>query len=319
MVGPFVRNPMLRRLLQCWWLPVLVAPLLWMLLETWTWTPSSRPHHCYMPILLYGAAIAGFAGAAYAHAATATLRERLRHTLAGHRFLCPHCLCFGAFRFACGACGNEVEPAAVHTRGAFVPDCSHCGALLFPRSGDTADNVRAWCRHCARVCEREIHHERQVQVVATLREGDFAAFCTAIRACPVRTRGGIDAACHDDGARLTFVFSLTDRTGRGATPRAAHALRASGRIWLWLDGADVEPLKLGEIVDRLLRWTDLSGARRRKIAVGTRGDLPDSSRRLLAARFGEVVAHVAPADLMGAGVPRARAPRERIAVPGKGG
>ena len=39
---------------------------------------------------------------------------RLRRAL-GHRFLCPDCLHFGEPRYACGACGDEIEPFVVQT------------------------------------------------------------------------------------------------------------------------------------------------------------------------------------------------------------
>jgi hypothetical protein len=251
----------------------------------------------------YAAVLTGIVAAAGLHAAGAALREGLRHTSSDHRFLCPHCLRFGEYRFACGACGRAVDALTVHTYGAYVNDCPHCGVLLFSRDGESGVGVQAGCQHCARVCERQIYHEREVAVVGALRESDFAALCSAIGARPERTRGGIHAGCHDDGARLTYLLSLGNLPTFAAALPGAHALWAVERIWV--DGNDVEPLKLGEAVDRFLQQTRLSAAGRQALAICVGGDAPSgASHRLLAARFGAVVDHVTPGHLIDAGAPR---------------
>ena len=127
MIRTLARNPLLRSLTQNWWLPVLVAPFFVAFL--------GAPALAALLPLLFGAMVVGIAGAACAHAGLAALQEGLRHERHGHRFLCPHCLRFGEFRYACGACGHEVDPLIVHTRGAYVNDCAECGAHLCARDG----------------------------------------------------------------------------------------------------------------------------------------------------------------------------------------
>lgn len=294
MVSPLFRNPLLRLLFQLWWLPVLAAPVLWVPLASWV--PWLLPHPAWVPIA-YGAVLAGIAGTAGLHAAGVTLWEGLRHARRGHRFLCLHCLHFSEFRFACGACRSEVEPLIVHTRGAYVNDCPQCGAVLFSRDGETGVGVQAGCRHCGRVCEPEVYHERQVEVVGALRESDFAAFCAAIGAVPTRPLAGIPMGWHDSGTRLTVVLSVGELPTHAAMLPATHAIWAVERIWM--DGSDVEPLKLGEAVDRFLGRTRLSAARRQDLVLCIGGEIPDGpASRLLTARFGTVVGHVAPAALV---------------------
>jgi hypothetical protein len=88
-----------------------------------------------------------------------------------------------------------------------------------------------------------------------------------------------------------------------------HALWAVERIWL--DGSDVEPLGVGEAVDRFLHRTGLSGTRRQAISICVSENAPEATLRLLTARFGAVACGVAPADLIGADAPHERAPAKR--------
>jgi hypothetical protein len=314
MLCALLRNPLLRLLFQLWWLPVLASPILLVLIGAWA--PWPLPHPGWVTIA-YGAALAGMVGVACLHAGDAAVRERLRHELAGHRFLCPHCLHFGEIRFGCAACGREVEACHVHTRGAYVNDCAHCGAVLFSREGESGQGVAAWCRRCKRTCEREVHHERQVRVVGALRENDFVAACAAVGVQPVQSRSGIRVGCHDDGACFTLLFCLGDLPSFAGMLPHTHAFWSVEQIWL--DGNDVEPLRLGETVDRFLHRTGLLAARRRTVAIGIGGDAPDATRRLLAARFGPVVCHVAPTEWVAPGAPGVLSPRERAVAIGKGG
>lgn len=298
MIRTLARNPLLRTLTQNWWLPVLVAPLFSVFLGFTL--PVAGALAAMMP-LIYGAAVVGIASAACAHGGIAALREAWRHERQGHRFLCPHCLRFGEFRFACWACGHEVDPLIVHTRGAYVNDCAECGARLCARDGKLETAVQAFCRHCSRACEREIHHERRVRVIGTLRESDFTTVCDAIGVEPARTLGGIDRGGYDDGERMTFVLSLAKLPGFAAMLPDAHALWSIEQ--LWLDGSDGKSLDLGEASDRFLHRSGLSEARRQRLTVTVGGTVPDGpARRLLNARFGKVVYRVPPAALVGVSV-----------------
>jgi len=315
MVYVLRRNPLVRFLLELWWLPVLGPLLLWIFLARYV--SGWLPYPGWVPVV-YGAALAGIVGTACLNAAVAGLREDLRHRRARHRFLCPHCLRFSELRFACRACGAEVEPLIVHTHGAYVNDCAQCGAHLFSREEASGQGVQACCGYCSRVCEREVHHERQVRVVGVLRESDFTAFCAALGVPPERTRGGIDRAYYDDGVRLTFVLCLARLPGFVDLLPATHALWSVERIWL--DGNDVEPLKLGEAVDRFLHRAGLTGAQRQAIRVYVGGEARDPALdRFLAARFGRVDRGIAPTEMVGADGTRLPAPRERAGAIGKGG
>lgn len=307
MMSALFRNPLLRLMIQLWWLPILAAPVAHAIFRPWL-PMLLLPHPAWAP-LLYGALLLGIAGKACLHAASATVREHLRHEEAGHRFLCPHCLRFGEYCFACGACRREVEPVVVHTRGAYVNDCPHCEALLFPQGEETGAGVEGRCHYCSGVCEARIYHERQVRVVGTPRASDFAAFCSAIPIEPERTRSGLYMACHDDGTRLTVVLDLSRLPGYVATLPETHAL--GGMEHLWLNGSDLDPLRLGEAVDRLIERTGLSDWRRQATVLSVGGGAPEgAARRLLAARFRTVVEDVAPRALIGAGAPRLPAPEE---------
>jgi hypothetical protein len=306
MVRLLLRNPLLRLLLHLWWLPVLAAWFLVIILGLWA--PWSLPHP-EGALATYGVLLAGIVGMACLHAADPVLRERIRHDCAGHRFLCPHCLHFGEFCFACGACGREVDALTVHTQGASISDCPQCGAGLFSRDGKVGERVSAGCRHCSAVCKREIYHERQVRVVGALRESDFTAFCSAIGVRPAHTRAGIDVGYHDDGVRLTVVLCLSDLPGNAEALRLTHAFWAIQG--LWIDGKNAEPLRLGEAVDRFLQRAGLPTVLQKALTICVGGDAPDAARRLLAARFGRVACRVAPADLIGAEAPRVPARAER--------
>jgi hypothetical protein len=315
MVRPLSRNPLLRSLVQNWWLPVLAAPALSI---AWTTlSPTLAVLTAWLPVV-YAAALVGIVGPVCLHAGVSALREELRHARRGHAFLCPHCLRFDELRFACGACGHEVEPLIVHTRGVYVNDCPDCGALIYSRDGESGKGVQALCRHCSRVCDREIYHERRVRVVGALRESDFTALCAAIGVQPARTLGGIDRGCHDDGDRLTFILSLAKLPGFAAMLPSAHALWTIEH--LWLDGSESDPLELGEGVDRFLHRAGLSERQRQRMTLCVGGRVPENAaRRLLAARFGRVAYRVAPAALIGAGASSVPAPPDAVGVMEKAG
>ncbi len=156
------RNPLLRLLGRLWWLPALT------IVAAWGLGGERGLRLAGLGVVAYLAAVAGIVGAASAHGAYAASRERARHRSAQHRFLCPDCLHFGDFDFACGACGKRVEAFLVHTSGAYVNDCPHCHEHLLSREGLDGRGVQAHCERCKGNCDRAIHHERQVRVLATL-------------------------------------------------------------------------------------------------------------------------------------------------------
>ena len=158
------RNPLLRLLGRLWWLPALTLLATWGLggERGWRWASNG--------IVAYLAVVAGMICAAWARGTFAAVREHARLSSAQHRFLCPQCLHFGGFHFACGACGKRVEDFLVHTGGDYVNNCRHCKAELLTQKG-----VQARCEHCQHACERAVYHQRQVGVLGALLPDDFTA------------------------------------------------------------------------------------------------------------------------------------------------
>src|SRR5262245_416258 len=132
------RNPLLRLLGRLWWLPALA------LVAAWGLGGERGLRLAGLGIVGYLDAVAGMIGVAWAHGAYAGSPARARRYSSDHRFLCPDCLHFGDFDFACGACGKKVKAFPVHTNGAYINDCPDCHAHLLPRDGLDGRGVRAY-------------------------------------------------------------------------------------------------------------------------------------------------------------------------------
>jgi hypothetical protein len=241
-------------------------------------------------------------------------RKRLR------RFLCPHCLHFGDFNFACGGCGGKVEEFVVHTNGAYADSCAHCQALLFSHDGADGVGIRAYCQRCNETCDGSIHHQRQVRVVGTLLSADFRPLC------------------YNDGTSLTYVLNLTaldmleksqiandypneiNKLQTGSKNQSTyllhllvmpliirfalkHAHAVNALEFIWVDAARDDQqalaLELGQAADRLIRQrASLPKARRRALAVCVpQTRLDPVVEHVLRTRFGSIRYGVALTDL----------------------
>ncbi|MCC7493115.1 MAG: hypothetical protein IT204_12230 [Fimbriimonadaceae bacterium] len=92
-------------------------------------------------------------------------RERRR---AQWRFLCPHCFCFGPFRYACGDCHRPLEDLVLRTAGQYIDTCSHCQARLFETPA--APRIEARCVACGETTSLEPSHRTAVVVEGALSE-----------------------------------------------------------------------------------------------------------------------------------------------------
>jgi hypothetical protein len=284
------RNPLLCLLGRLWWLPALT------LTATWGLGGEQGLRWAGLGVAAYLAASAGMIVAAWAHGAYALLREHARRRSAHYRFLCPHCLRFGGFHFACGACGKKVEAFLVHTNGAYVNDCPHCHAHLLSREAEKGSGVRAYCEWCKGNCDCAIHHQRQVRALATLLPADFTALCQTNGTQEQQAQGGIGYAYNDGGARLTYLLNLNSLTETARELPHTHALRELKSIWLNAAGDNNEAaLKVGEAADRFDRQTSL--AKTLTVCV-PQTNLNDALRNVLETRFKAIKYGVTPEDFL---------------------
>lgn len=290
------RNPLLRLLGRLWWLPALTL----VIAAFGIWEEQGF-RLVGLGGAAYLAAIAGIVGAAWAHGACVALSKSARRRSSRHRFLCPNCLRFGVFQFACGACGKEVETFLVHTNGAYINDCSHCHVPLLSRDGLDGRGVRSYCERCKGNCDHAIHHQRQVHVVGTLLPADFVSLCQAVGAQKRQAQDGIGFAYDDDGVRLTYTLDLSSLTN------AAHSLPRTHALWevesIWLEASGDAPqrlaLEIGQAADRFITETGLSETQQRALTVCVRQSaLHDDVQNKLETRFGAIKYGVAAAGFV---------------------
>jgi len=186
--------------------------------------------------------------------------ERARRL--NHRFLCPNCLHFGGFDFACGECWAEIPG---YDSGYKTQTCPRCRRSLLSADGD---GVRAYCKQCKGNFDRAIYHQREVRVLATLRPTDSKSLYRAISGQEYQPQGG-KGYVYDDGARLAYVLNLSDFTDK------AHSLSPTHALWkvqsIWLDALASNPKELAlewaETADRSIAQARLTEANRQAITV----------------------------------------------------
>jgi hypothetical protein len=200
-----------------------------------------------------------------------------------HRFLCPNCLHFGGFDFACGECWAEIPDYA----DGKTQTCPRCQRSLLSADGG---GVRAYCKRCQENCACAIYHQRQVRVLATLRPADSALLYRAISGQEYQPQGD-RGYVYDDGERLAYVLNLNDFTNK------VHSLPQTQALWevesIWLDVSASDPrklaLELGEAADRFIAQARLTEAQRRAITVCVyQPEAAPVLKLVLEARFGEV-------------------------------
>jgi hypothetical protein len=179
-----------------------------------------------------------------------------------HRFLCPNCLHFGGFDFACGECWAEIPDYA---NGNKIQTCPRCQRSLLSADGG---GVRAYCKRCKGNFDRAIYHQRQVRVLATLRPADSHSLYRAISGQEYQPQGG-RGYVYDDGARLAYVLNLGDFTDEAHSLPPAHALWEAESIWLDVSAGNPKELALewGEAADRFVGQAKLTEAQQQAIIV----------------------------------------------------
>ncbi len=201
-----------------------------------------------------------------------------------HRFLCPNCLHFGGFDFACGECWAEIPDYA---NGKNTQTCPRCQRSLLSADGN---GVRAYCKRCKGNCDRAIYHQRQVRVLATLRPADSQSLYRAISGQEYQPQGG-RGYVYDDGERLAYVLNLSDFTDETHSLPQTHALWEIESIWLDVSASNPKELALewGEAADGFIAQAKLTEAQRRAITVCVRQAEADTVvKPVLETRFGKV-------------------------------
>ncbi len=293
---PLFRNPLFSLLRRFWGLPIIIPAL------AWGFGGLKGLELALEFLVTCLVIIIGIVGTALAHGWYAKLRESIRRRVSGYKFLCPSCLHFGDFHFACGACGAEVEPFLVNTCGVYVNDCLECHQPLFSeREGNTA-GPKAYCPNCLDRCERNPHHSRRVRVVATILSRDFDLFCCLPGAQKGQARDGTQFLYLDDGSDLSFVLDLSDLQQSRDTKMPAHASLNLEAIWL--DAAGAESLELARAVDAFLRTPVGAAIRQADVSFCLRQEEPDPVlENRLEAQFQRVRCGIEPMNLLSSETP----------------
>jgi hypothetical protein len=284
------RNPLMKLVGRFWWIPAL-APFAGLGLGS-----EHGGKIAAACTEVYLALVAALTAMACAHGAVASGRWRASLRQRRCRFLCPHCLRLGGFRFACGSCGEEIEPFAVLTKGIYVNDCPHCKAALFGRPGQAEGIVRAYCGQCGQNADRVVHHERAVRIIGTFHGEDFLKTARAIGARQ-ESAWDIGYACRDDGRELDYVVDIGELLNKPAGVPSDHAVRHLDV--LWCDAAAEDPLKLGREVDRFVSLPEMPEERVRTVPVCiARDSLDPAAGSRLKALFDTIRYGVPPQELV---------------------
>ncbi len=200
------------------------------------------------------------------------------------RFLCPNCLHFGAFAFACGECWSELPEYA---NGKNTETCPRCLQSLCSADGD---GVRAYCQQCKANCDRTIYHQRQVRVLATLRPVDSQSLYRAVSGQGCQPQGG-RGYIYNDGARLIYVLNLSGFADNAHFLPPTHALWEAQSIWLDVPASNPKELALdlGDAADRFIAQAKLTDVQRQAFTVCVQqAEIDPIVKTVLATRLGEV-------------------------------
>jgi hypothetical protein len=211
-----------------------------------------------------------------------------------YRFLCPNCLSFGGFDFACGKCWTQIPDYDAANK---TQTCAYCQRSLLSAQGY---NVRAYCKQCKSNCDSAPYHQRQVRTLATLRPSDFASLYLAISGHEYQPQGG-KGYVYDDSERLSYVLNLSDFNDEAHSLPPAHALWEVQSIWL--DASASSPkelaLELGESADLYIARARLTEERRRTtIVCVNQAEADPVVKRVLGTRFGKVRYRVTASDFL---------------------
>ncbi len=244
MLGVLSRNPVVRCLLDLWWVPALLLLFWGALLGGFVLAGA------LLACVIGG--VMGVLGAAGYRAARAQSVHREQRRREGRRYLCPGCLCFDEPRVACHHCGKEVEPFVLFTGGEYVDTCGYCGdSLAFGPGAEP----QAICGHCQSRTPAAIYHDRRVELRGALTDTDFQAICAAAGHPPRRARG-IGYLSLDDGRRIIYALNLSDVTRVETAVPSGHALSQVRDLW----SQEADPLVLGQAVDRFAGGAGLGAA-----------------------------------------------------------
>jgi hypothetical protein len=222
---------------------------------------------------------------------------RMKRLSSEHRFLCPGCLNFGLFEYACSRCGGRVDSLLVDSGGAFVKKCAHCHLALFADEDPEGRLIKTYCNVCDVRSDRRIYHNKSVRIFATLTSKDFDTLVEKSGATVKKSQDGLRYVARDHRTMLTFILNLGDLNNMVMPDIATHALKSLSVIWT--DCSDVDPLEIGQTVDAMMMRTRLPEDLCRSITVFVNtSQIDPASRHVLETRFGHIGCGVSPADLV---------------------
>lgn len=295
------RNPLIRLLGQLWWFPILALMIIGFGMVGGFAVPLTL-----LLIFMAVAFVFGLLLAPRIDGLRKSWQLKSERISVEHRFLCPACLNFGSFDYACEECKVRVEPFIVHTDGAYVTKCGHCHNALFNEEDPEGNAIVARCVRCEVVCNCEVYHNRAVKTLATLTSKDFIALAESAGLELRVSEDNILFAIHDDGETLAVILNLGDLNELLVPDSMMHALRDISRIWI--DCAGTDPLALGQAVDAMIMNTEFPEERWRAVTVCAHQSVIDpASRHVLETRFGNLVFGVSIDDFIGGRRPRFKA------------
>ncbi|HYE72294.1 MAG TPA: hypothetical protein VEF04_03150 [Blastocatellia bacterium] len=264
---PLFRNPLFLLLRRFWWLLVVITALICAFggekgLEV--------AGYFLLSILAF---LTGIIAAALAHGYWKISQTRWRHGNNRHCFLCPHCLHFGGFRYACNSCKNEVEAFAAATVGSYVNSCPNCYAPLFERNANEQHNVSAYCENCFGLSPLEAYHERSVSIIVTIFASDFLALRDASQAQSQIAKDGTEFFCLDDGKELKYFLNCSEAQTIEELDRT-HVLQKV--ISVWIDTANLEPLHFARAMDAFIRKLGTDSPIKERVNILVKQNSPDA-------------------------------------------
>ncbi|MCI0338932.1 MAG: HEAT repeat domain-containing protein, partial [Acidobacteria bacterium] len=214
-----------------------------------------------------------------------------------NRFLCPNCLNFGEFRYACGYCWEEVKISRWFSTDLENKKCPHCEKSFSPPAEMPWYGLLAQCEHCKEKFDRTIYHHREFRVLGSLQSIDYAQLCHAIIAQETNLRGSRGYIC-DDGVRLTYLLDLSVLTDSAISLPHAPAWGEIEAIWLDAveDNSPPWDFELIKMTDRFIAQSAIQSGL--KVCI-SHPELNEVVKNALSARFGIIEYEIAAADFFG--------------------
>ncbi|MGH9842684.1 MAG: HEAT repeat domain-containing protein, partial [Blastocatellia bacterium] len=214
------------------------------------------------------------------------------------RFLCPNCLNFSEFRYACGYCWKEVKISRSFSQDLENKKCSYCRNSFSPPAEMPWYGLLAQCEHCQEKFDRTIYHHREVRVLGAFQSVDFARLCQAVIGQETELQG-CRGYIFDDGAQLTYLLDLNVLTDPAFSLPHAPALSEVEAIWLDAIEDNSPPWDF-ELIKMVHRFIAHSGKQSGLKVCVSRPDLNEVVKDALPTPFVIIKYEIAAADFFGA-------------------